>query len=213
MHIIRDGSDQAATVLILAHGAGAGSDSEFMEWFAHSLTAPELAGGLVVCRFDFPYMIARRSTGIKRPPDPAAVLIETWHQAINLVRQSSAPPHRLFIGGKSMGGRFASMVAKDEKVDGIICLGYPFHPPGNPDKLRTKHLEDLNIPMLVCQGERDAFGHKVESANWQLSRSIQFSWLTDGDHSFKPRKKSGLTEAENRTTACHAIVGLSLIHI
>ena len=206
MHIIRDGSDQAAAVLILAHGAGAGSDSEFMEWFAHSLTDPERAGGLVVCRFDFPYMIARRSTGIKRPPDRAAVLIETWHQVINLVRRSSASPHQLFIGGKSMGGRFASMVAKDEKVDGIVCLGYPFHPPGNPDKLRTKHLEDLNIPMLVCQGERDAFGHKVESANWQLSRSIQFSWLTDGDHSFKPRKKSGLTEAENRTTACHAIV-------
>ena len=207
MHIIRDGSDQAAAVLILAHGAGAGSDSEFMEWFACSLTDPELAGGLVVCRFDFPYMISRRSTGIKRPPDRAAVLIETWYQAINLVRRSSASPHQLFIGGKSMGGRFASMVAKDEKVDGIVCLGYPFHPPGNPDKLRTKHLEDLNIPMLVCQGERDAFGHKVESANWQLSRSIQFSWLTDGDHSFKPRKKSGLTEAENRTTACHAIVG------
>ena len=122
MHIIRDGSDQAAAVLILAHGAGAGSDSEFMEWFAHSLAGPELAGGLVVCRFDFPYMIARRSTGIKRPPDRAAVLIETWHQAINLVRRSSAPPHRLFIGGKSMGGRFASMVAKDEKVDGIDCL-------------------------------------------------------------------------------------------
>ena len=206
MHIIRDGSDQAAAVLILAHGAGAGSDSEFMEWFAHSLTDPELAGGLVVCRFDFPYMVTRRSTGIKRPPDRAAVLIETWHQAINLVRRSSASPHQLFIGGKSMGGRFASMVAKDEKVDGIVCLGYPFHPPGNPDKLRTKHLEDLNIPMLVCQGERDAFGHKVESANWQLPRSIQFTWLTDGDHSFKPRKKSGLTEAENRTTACHAIV-------
>ena len=191
MHIIRDGSDQAAAVLILAHGAGAGSESEFMEWFAHSLTDPERAGGLVVYRFDFPYMIARRSTGIKRPPDRAAVLIETWHQAINLVRRSSASPHQLFIGGKSMGGRFASMVAKDEKVDGIVCLGYPFHPPGNPDKLRTKHLEDLNIPMLVCQGERDVFGHRAESANWQLSRSIQFSWLTDGDHSFKPRKKIG----------------------
>ena len=105
-----------------------------------------------------------------------------------------------------MGGRFASMVAKDEKVAGIVCLGYPFHPLGNPDKLRTKHLEDLNIPMLVCQGERDAFGHKVESANWQLSRSIQFSWLTDGDHSFKPRKKSGLSEVENRATACQSIV-------
>ena len=105
-----------------------------------------------------------------------------------------------------MGGRFASMIAKDEKVDGIVCLGYPFHPPGKPDKLRTEHLEDLNIPMLVCQGERDVFGKKVESANWQLSGSIQFSWLTDGDHSFKPRKKSGLTETENRATACLSIV-------
>ena len=206
MHIIRDGSDQAAAVLILAHGAGAGSDSEFMEWFACSLTDPELAGGLVVCRFDFPYMIARRSTGIKRPPDPAAVLIETWHQAINLVSQSSAPPHRLFIGGKSMGGRFASMIAKDVKVDGIVCLGYHFHPPGKPDKLRTKHLVDLKIPMLVCQGERDVFGHKGELANWQLSRSIQINWLKDGDHSFKPRKKSGVTEEENRTKACQAII-------
>ena len=153
MHIIRDGSDQAPAVLILAHGAGAGSDSEFMEWFAHSLTDPELAGGLVVCRIGFPYMIA-----------------------------------------------------KDEKVDGIVCLGYPFHPPCKPHKLRTKHLVDLNIPMLVCQGERDVFGHKGELANWQLSHSIQINWLKDGDHSFKPRKKSGVTEEENRTKACQAIV-------
>lgn len=206
MHIIRDGPNQAATVLILAHGAGAGSNSEFMNCFAQSLADSELTDGLVVCRFDFPYMVTRRSTGIKRPPDRAAVLIKTWHQAINLVRRSSAPRHRLFIGGKSMGGRFASMVAEDEKIDGIVCLGYPFHPPGNPDKLRTEHLENLNIPMLVCQGERDVFGHRVESANWQLSRSIQFNWLTDGDHSFKPRKQSGLTEADNRTTACQSIV-------
>ncbi len=206
MHIIRDGSDQVATVLILAHGAGAGSDSEFMDCFAQSLANSELVGGLAVCRFDFPYMVTRHSTGRKRPPDRAAVLIKTWHEAINLVRRSSIPRHRLFIGGKSMGGRFASMVAIDEKVDGIVCLGYPFHPPGKPDKLRTKHLEDLNTPMLVCQGERDVFGHKLESANWQLSRSIQISWLTDGDHSFKPRKKSGVTEAENRITACQEIV-------
>ena len=177
-----------------------------MEWFAQSLAGPELKGGLAVCRFDFPYMVTRRSTGTKRPPDRAGVLIETWHAAINRVRRSPTPPHRLFIGGKSMGGRIASMVAEDEKVDGIVCLGYPFHPPGNPDKLRTGHLEDLNIPMLVCQGERDVFGHRAESASWQLPRSIQFSWLTDGDHSFKPRKKSGLTEADNRTTACQAVI-------
>ena len=206
MYIIRDGPNQAATVLILAHGAGAGSDSEFMDCVAQSLADSELTGGLLICRFDFPFMIARRLTGIKRPPDRAAVLIETWHHAINLVRRSSASPHQLFIGGKSMGGRIASIVAKDEKVDGIVCLGYPFHPPGKPDKLRTEHLEDLNIPMLVCQGERDVFGHRVESDSWRLSRSIQFSWLTDGDHSFKPRKRSGLTEMENRTTACQSIV-------
>ncbi len=123
MHIIRDGSDQAAAVLILAHGAGAGSNSEFMEWFAQSLAGPELKGGLAVCRFDFPYMVTRGSTGTKRPPDRAGVLIETWHAAINWVRRSPTPPHRLFIGGKSMGGRIASMVAEDEKVDGIVCLG------------------------------------------------------------------------------------------
>ena len=206
MHIIRDGPDQAATVLILAHGAGAGSDSEFIEFFAQSLTGPELAGELVVCRFDFPYMAAHRSTGRNPPPDRVAVLIETWHQVINFVRRSSTPPHYLLIGGKSMGGRIASMVAEDKKVDGIVCLGYPFHPPGKPDKLRTEHLEDLTIPMLICQGERDVFGHRAESNSWRLSRSIKFSWLTDGDHSFKPRKRSGLTETENRTTACQSIV-------
>ncbi|HBK75933.1 MAG TPA: alpha/beta hydrolase, partial [Gammaproteobacteria bacterium] len=136
----------------------------------------------------------------------AAVLIKTWHQVISLFRQSSTQPRWLFIGGKSMGGRIASMVVEAEKVDDIVCLGYPFHPPGKPDTLRTKHLEGLNIPMLICQGERDVFGHRAESDSWRLSHSIQFSWLTNGDHSFKPRKKSGLTEAENRTTAYQSIV-------
>ena len=206
MHVIRDGPDQAAAVLILAHGAGAGADSEFMQWFAQSLAGVELANGLAVCRFDFPYMTACRSTGTKHPPDSAAVLIKTWHQVISLFRQSSTQPRWLFIGGKSMGGRIASMVVEAKKVDDIVCLGYPFHPPGKPDTLRTKHLEGLNIPMLICQGERDVFGHRAESDSWRLSHSIQFSWLTAGDHSFKPRKKSGLTEAENRTTAYQSIV-------
>ena len=204
MHVIRDGPDQAAAVLILAHGAGA--DSEFMQWFAQSLAGAELANGLAVCRFDFPYMTACRSTGTKHPPDSTAVLIKTWHQVISLFRQSSTQPRWLFIGGKSMGGRIARMVAEAGKVDGIVCLGYSFHPPGKPDTLRTKHLEGLNIPMLICQGERDVFGHRAESDSWRLSHSIQLSWLTDGDHSFKPRKKSGLTEAENRTTAYQSIV-------
>ena len=90
-----------------------------------------------------------------------------------------------------MGGRIASMVAEDKKVDGIVCLGYPFHPPGKLDKLRTEHLEDLTIPMLICQGERDVFGYRAESDSWRLSRSIQFSWLIHGDHCFKPQKNIG----------------------
>ncbi len=105
-----------------------------------------------------------------------------------------------------MGGRIASMVVEAEKVDDIVCLGYPFHPPGKPDTLRTKHLEGLNIPMLICQGERDVFGHRAESDIRRLSHSIQFSLLLTCDHSRKPRKKSVLTESENRTTAYQSIV-------
>ncbi|MED5407332.1 MAG: alpha/beta family hydrolase [Pseudomonadota bacterium] len=207
IQVIRDGPAQAAQALILAHGAGQGSDSPFLQWFSVELARARLSGGLSIWRFDFPYMAMAKTTNMKRPPDRATTLEAAWGQAISEVRRQSPRLKRLFIGGKSMGGRIASMVADHSGVDGLVCLGYPFHPPGQPEKLRTTHLETLDTPALICQGERDPFGSHPESSGWQLADVIKFCWLADGDHNFKPRKKSGWTEEQNRVTAREAILG------
>ena len=96
-----------------------------------------------------------------------------------------------------MGGRIASMIADEVGAAGLVCLGYPFHPPGKPEKLRTTHLIDLQTEALFCQGERDTFGTRTEVNGYSLSAQIRFSWAVDGDHSFKPRKKAGRTLKEN----------------
>ena len=96
-----------------------------------------------------------------------------------------------------MGGRMASMIADETAARGLICLGYPFHPPGSPEKLRTKHLALLKTPALILQGERDPFGTREDVGSYELSPSIRVEWLKDGDHSFKPRAKSGVTEQGN----------------
>lgn len=179
-------------------------DTPFMEAFAQGLAA----GGVRVWRFEFGYMAQRRHGGKKRPPPRVETLLEPWREVIRTARDES-PDLPLWIGGKSMGGRIASMVA-DEFVDdvaGLICLGYPFHPPGKPEKLRTSHLEGLQTPTLVVQGERDAMGTRSEVEGYTLSDAISFCWLPDGDHSLKPRKSSGHTEAGHWATAVEAILG------
>ncbi len=108
---------------------------------------------------------------------------------------------RLVIGGKSLGGRIASMVADEAGVRGLVCLGYPFHPPGKPEQLRTEHLQMLRTPALIVQGTRDALGSREEVAGYRLSPSIRIAWIEEGDHSFKPRKSSGRTEAQNLSEA------------
>jgi len=191
-----DGPDNAETTIILAHGAGAGMDSAPMQAFAEGLAA----AGLRVARFEFPYMQRRHDTGKRGGPDRPPVLIESWHQAIE-----QADGDRVVIGGKSMGGRIASMIADDAGVDGLVCLGYPFHPPGKPEKLRTAHLRDLQTPTLIVQGTRDPFGKPEEVDAYDLSDGIRIVWLEDGDHSFKPRKSSGRTLEQNFGEAIAAI--------
>jgi predicted alpha/beta-hydrolase family hydrolase len=179
--------------LVLAHGAGQGMDSAFMQTVAEGAAA----GGVRVVRFDFPYMARARLEGRRRPPDRAPVLLDTWRAVIDELLAEGVPRERLVIGGKSMGGRMASLVADAQRVAGLICLGYPFHPPGKPDKLRTEHLEQIHTPTLVCQGDRDTFGRRDEVMGYKLSDSIRLAWLPDGDHSFKPRKASGHSAAGN----------------
>jgi predicted alpha/beta-hydrolase family hydrolase len=173
---------------VLAHGAGAEMDSEFMNYFAEGLAERDFR----VVRFEFPYMAARRRTGKKGPPDREPVLRQTWLQVID-----SLGADALVIGGKSMGGRIASLVADGAAAAGLICLGYPFHPTGDPEKLRIEHLKTIKTPTLILQGERDPFGNKAEVTGMKLSKNIRLHWLADGDHSFKPRKSSGRTEEQN----------------
>jgi predicted alpha/beta-hydrolase family hydrolase len=188
-----DGPESAATTSALAHGAGAPMDSLFMTGFAEGLAAD----GFRVARFEFPYMAERRRTGLKRPPDRAEVLLDTWRAVVQALG-----PESLVIGGKSLGGRVASMIADEARVRALVCLGYPFHPPGHaPGRAATTerlaHLATLRTPTLICQGERDALGSRPEIKTYKLSRAIRLHWLRDGDHGFKPRHASGLSEAEN----------------
>ncbi|MCX5966872.1 MAG: alpha/beta hydrolase [Cyanobacteria bacterium] len=195
-----DGPDDAPATVLLAHGAGAPMDSSFIASIADGLAEK----GWRVVRFEFPYMARMRETGRRQGPDRMPVLQETFREQVRLER-GEWPERPLFIGGKSMGGRVASLLidelASSQGVRGCLCLGYPFHPPGKPLTLRTEHLAALQTPTLILQGERDTFGKREEVESYALSPRVQLEWIPSGDHSFKPTKSSGLSEAENWATA------------
>jgi len=196
-----DGHGDARRTVVLAHGAGAPMDSPFMRRFAEGLAAE----GLRVVRFEFPYMQERRRTGGRRGPDRAPVLEESWRQVV----AQTGPAERQIIGGKSMGGRIASRIADACGVAGLVCLGYPFHPPGRPETLRTEHLSGLTTPTLIVQGTRDPFGRHEEVAEYDLSPTIELCWIEDGDHSLKPRRRSGLTEEQNLQQAIDRVAAFA----
>ncbi len=198
---LSDGLQGAAATVVLAHGAGAPMDSPFLAEMAAGLAARDLR----VVRFEFPYMAARRAGGGKRPPDPERRLLATWRAVVAAL----GAPERLVIGGKSMGGRMASLVADELGVAGLACLGYPFHPPGKPDKLRTAHLAALRTPTVIVQGERDPFGRRAEVEGYALAPAIRLVWAPDGDHDLKPRKASGRSHAENIALAVDVVANLA----
>ncbi len=187
-----DAPPNAPATLVLAHGAGAPMDSPFMDAIATGLAAQ----GWRVVRFEFPYMARLQLTGRKGAPDALARLKDSFRAEVALAA-ASAP---LIIGGKSLGGRVASLLVDElapAGVRGCLCLGYPFHPPGKPQQLRSDHLAGLNTPTLILQGERDPFGRRDEVTSYPLSPWVQVQWIPSGDHSFKPTRSSGRTEAEN----------------
>lgn len=204
-NLIIDKAQSPKACLILAHGAGAPMDSDFMCDFASGLQKLNIS----VVRFEFPYMAQRRTGGTKRPPNKMAELIDSFESVISEVGANSSLQNvPLFIGGKSMGGRVATMLESNvlDKVSGIVALGYPFHPQGKPEKLRTEHLgSSFDKPTIIVQGDRDALGSKAEIESYSLSCCIQTVYLGDGDHSFKPRVKSGFTLTENYSVAFTAI--------
>jgi uncharacterized protein len=200
-----------APVLLLAHGAGAPMDSVFMEACAARLAN----AGITVVRFEFAYMDRRRRFGVRLPPQRMDVLQAEYVQAVAKVR-AQWPNDRIFIGGKSMGGRVASMIADElwvaRQIAGCVCLGYPFHPRRKPEKLRTAHLADLACPTLIVQGKRDALGAGNLVATLALAPTIQFEWIGDGDHDYKPTAKSNFTLKSNLDTAMAAVATFVTVH-
>lgn len=191
-----DGPEAAPATVLLAHGAGAPMDSPFMAAIATGLAQR----GWRVVRFEFPYMARSRSSGHRHGPDRMAVLQMAFREQV--AREAADHPHRpLIVAGKSMGGRVASLLVDElaaaSPVCGCLCLGYPFHPPGKPQQLRTKHLAGLQSPTLILQGERDSFGHRDEVEAYSLSPQVQLGWIPSGDHSFKPTRSSGRSEQQN----------------
>jgi predicted alpha/beta-hydrolase family hydrolase len=191
------GSEDAAATLLFAHGAGGAMDTAWMNDAAKSLAAR----GIRTARFEFGYMASRRTGEGRKAVPRGDTLKPEFLAAVSAVEKSGC----LFSGGKSMGGRVASMVAEElyqqRAIAGLICLGYPFHPPDKPAQLRTAHLEEVTVPALICQGTRDPFGTREEVAGYNLSPAISIHWLEDGDHDFRPRKTSGLSSRDNMNSA------------
>lgn len=159
-----------------------------MAFFAEGLAAQ----GVRVIRFEFPYMAERRQTASRRPPNRTPALLDAWRSVV-----ADLDPGRTVIGGKSLGGRMASMIADEVGALGLLCLGYPFHPPGAPERTRIDHLRHLRTRALFLQGTRDSLGGRDEVERYPLSPAIRIHWLADGDHSFKPRRSSGRRERDN----------------
>lgn len=184
--IIIDKASEPKARLLLAHGAGAGAQSEFMQQLAQQLAADNIE----VWRFNFAYMQQFINSGKRSLPSKMPLLQQEFMQQLDKCPADLA----LFIGGKSMGSRVASLLSRHDKVWGIFAFGYPFHPP-KKHSWRTEHFAALACPLFIAQGERDAFGSKTELAAMQWPK-VALHWLTDGDHDLKPRLKSGLTQQQ-----------------
>ena len=210
--LIIAGPDKAPAWVVLAHGAGAPMTSPVMQSLADGLCR----GGLRVVRFEFDYMAARRLEGSRRPP-PRIDKLETEYLVVLAdVRRRMAASNatRLLIGGKSMGGRLSSLIADRLYADGAIAgwfaIGYPFHPAGRPEKLRTGHLANITCPGLIVQGERDRLGSRDEIAAYQLSPRIGIVWSASADHDLKPLKSSGCTHEGSLAEAAKAVAEFAL---
>lgn len=199
------GPTDAAVRFLCAHGAGGAMDSPFLNSFADLLAAR----GVSTIRFEFSYMAKRRDGGKRAPPPKAERLVGEFRDV--LARLPPGPP--ILAGGKSMGGRVASMLADEAftagEIAGLVCLGYPFHPPNKPAQLRTAHLMALACPALIVQGDRDPFGAREEVAAMALSPAISFHWAADGDHDLGPRGASGFTRKGNLAAAADAVAAFA----
>lgn len=168
---------QGSTYLVLGHGAGGNMHTPGLAAFADALTGQ----GIGVVRFNFPYAEAKR-----KAPDPRPRLEACYRAVATEVARRSG---RVFLGGRSMGGRIAShIVASGFPAAGLVCLSYPLHPPGKPAQLRTAHLPQITVPMLFIQGSRDAFARSDLLTETLMTLPAATLHVVDGaDHSLAVR--------------------------
>jgi predicted alpha/beta-hydrolase family hydrolase len=193
-------TEPSSVVFVCAHGAGGHMADSSVLAITHALRAR----GVSTVRFNFLY----RAQGQKRP-DPMPRLLTCWNAVVDHVRRELAPK-RLILGGRSMGGRAASvLVSGGTSCKGLLLLAYPLHPPGQPHKLRIEHLPAITVPVLCMNGTRDPFctPDLMERTLEGLGANWRMHWLEHADHSFHVLKRSGRTNAEVLAEAADAIVG------
>ncbi len=172
------GSGAAAAALVVAHGAGGGMDQPFLVGFTRALND----AGIATLRFNFPYAEQGR-----RSPDPEPALRDAWRAAFETAAARAAG-RRVVVGGKSLGGRIASMAVADGlPAAGLVFLGYPLHPPGRPERIRDEHLYRIEVPMLFLQGTADPFARLdlMEPVLARLGDRAEYHPIEGGDHSFR----------------------------
>lgn len=193
--------------LVLAHGAGAGNQHEFIQSIAKQLCDKNI----LVISFNFPYMQQMYLENKRKPPNKMPILLEHFEQEVQFAIEFGLP---IFLAGKSMGGRVASVLNTNgiSGVKGAMVYGYPFIPPGKPEKLeeRTLHLPRQQTPLMIVQGERDTFGGKELISKIQLPEIIDVHWIIDGDHSYKPRKSASVSLDDN--IACAVLLSEQFIN-
>jgi uncharacterized protein len=194
------GGDRA---VLLAHGAGADMHAATLTTFADALADV----GVPVMRFNFPY----RSAGRRAPDRPKVLAAATREAAHELARRTRLPPERLVLGGRSMGGRYASLAVGDTDDPlpalGLVLLGYPLHPAGKPEQLRVDHFPRLSVPVLFVSGTRDSLAgaEALRDHARRIPGPVSFHWIDTADHGFKPLKSSGTTTASALAEAARAV--------
>ncbi|HEY6317822.1 MAG TPA: alpha/beta family hydrolase, partial [Acidimicrobiia bacterium] len=175
--------------VLLAHGAGADRHAKPLVAVADALAG----AGVPSLRFDYPY----RAAGRRAPDRPAVLDAATREAAAELARRAGLPPERLVLGGRSMGGRVASLIAADPDDPvpalGLLLLGYPLHPAGKPERRRDGHFAALTMPVCFLSGTRDALAPRAEltRAARRVAGPVTLHWLESADHGYRPLKSSG----------------------
>ncbi|PMR76721.1 dienelactone hydrolase [Billgrantia endophytica] len=187
--------------LLIAHGAGAGQGSFFMSQLRTALAEH----GVQTLAIEFAYMQRMQKEAKRFPPPRIDRLVDELNAWCDILTHQELGP--FWLGGKSMGGRAASLLAARDQAAGLILCGYPFHPPGRPENLRLAHWPLLTCPTLVVQGSRDPFGSREEVMEYDLDERVRVHWLEDGDHDWKPRRISGHTQAVLIREGAVAIAG------